>query len=142
MSTIAASTAHRLRAYRLVTVSDRVARVVDGSGRVIGHVARTGDGDGCRYRARRYRAAVVAARLVLAEGRVERHEAEVPIIHLIVRRLVDRSALLNGLAAVDGPGQAPSHAPWRKALARADEVERPDLRDAPRLRLPPSRDFH
>ncbi|OAH51488.1 hypothetical protein [Microbacterium oleivorans] len=57
MSTIAASTAHRLRAYRLVTVSDRVARVVDGSGRVIGHVARTGDGDGCRYRARRYRAA-------------------------------------------------------------------------------------
>lgn len=51
MSTIAASTAHRLRAYRLATVSDRVARVVDGSGRVIGHVARTDDGDGCRYRA-------------------------------------------------------------------------------------------
>ena len=92
--------------------------------------------------ARRYRAAVVAARLVLAEGRVERHEAEVPIIHLIVRRLIDRSALLAGLAAVDGPEHAPSHAPWRRALARADEVERPDLRDVPRLRLPPSRDFH
>ena len=92
--------------------------------------------------ARRYRAAVVAARLVVAEGRVERHAAEVPIIHLIVRRLIDRSALLAGLAALDAPGGAPSPSPWRKALARADEAARPDLRDSPRLRLPPSRDFH
>jgi error-prone DNA polymerase len=37
---------------------------------------------------------------------------------------------------------AKGHAPWRKALARADEVERPDLRDDPRMKLPPSRDFH
>ncbi|MDO9707401.1 error-prone DNA polymerase [Paracraurococcus lichenis] len=88
--------------------------------------------------AREFRAAVVAARLVVAEGRVERHEAAVPIIHLIVRRLIDRSELLAGLAALDDPGKAP----WRRALARADEVEKPDLRGDPRMKLPPSRDFH
>jgi error-prone DNA polymerase len=88
---------------------------------------------------RRFRAAVVAARLVVAEGRVERTEAEVPIIHLIVQRLTDRSDLLFGLAALDRPKAAE---PWRKALARADEVEKPDLRDAPPARLPRSRDFH
>ncbi|MBK1659497.1 error-prone DNA polymerase [Paracraurococcus ruber] len=103
--------------------------------------------------ARRFRAAVVAARLVVAEGRVERHEAAVPIIHLIVRRLLDRSELLAGLAALDAPkagaGSA-GDAPWRRALARADEVAKPDRPDArtlprdgnPRLKLPPSRDFH
>jgi error-prone DNA polymerase len=102
-------------------------------------------------RARDFRASVVAARLVVAEGRVERHEAAVPVIHLIVRRLTDRSELLAGLAALDDPARAP----WRKTLARVDEVERPDLRgdrssrDAaphapplPRVRLPRSRDFH
>ncbi len=86
--------------------------------------------------AQEFRAAVVAARLVVAEGRVERLEAAVPVIHLIVRRLTDRSDLLAGLAALDAPG------PWNKALARADEVRRPDLRDSPRVKLPPSRDFH
>ncbi len=116
--------------------------------------------------ARAFRAAVVAARLVVAEGRVERVEAAVPIIHLIVRKLTDRSDLLRDLAALEEPGRGP----WRRALARADEVERPDLRGdpragarrradpagpdspplappvccdpEPRLRLPPSRDFH
>ena len=88
---------------------------------------------------RRFRAAVVSARLVVAEGRVERTEAEVPIVHLIVQRLLDRSELLSGFAALDRPGAA---GPWRKALARADEVEKPDLRDAPPARLPRSRDFH
>ncbi|WP_338324211.1 helix-hairpin-helix domain-containing protein [Dankookia rubra] len=88
--------------------------------------------------AREFRAAVVAARLVVAEGRVERLDAAVPIIHLIVRRLIDRSALLAGLAALDDPAQGP----WRRALARADEVEKPDLRGDPRVKLPPSRDFH
>jgi error-prone DNA polymerase len=103
--------------------------------------------------AKAFRAAVVAARLVVAEGRVERVEAAVPIIHLIVRRLIDRSDLLRDLAALEEPGKGP----WRRALARADEVERPDLRGdpraarqgpavcsdpEPRLRLPPSRDFH
>ncbi len=88
---------------------------------------------------RRFRAAVVSARLVVAEGRVERTEAEVPIIHLIVQRLLDRSDLLFGLAALDRPEAAE---PWRRTLARADEVEKPDLRDAPHARLPRSRDFH
>ena len=32
--------------------------------------------------------------------------------------------------------------PWKRALARADEVEKGDARDAPRTRLPRSRDFH
>jgi error-prone DNA polymerase len=86
-------------------------------------------------RADRFRAAVVAARLVIAEGRVERHDAAaVPIIHLILHRLEDRSDLLAGLAAAD--------APWRRGLARADEVERPDLRGETRVRFPASRDFH
>lgn len=57
MTTIAATLPQRLRAYRLVAVSEGVARVVDASGRVIGHVAQSDDGDGCRYRARRFRAA-------------------------------------------------------------------------------------
>src|SRR3712207_8635965 len=49
--------------------------------------------------AARDRAALVAARLLVAEGRVEREteHAEVPIVHLIVRRLTDRSDLLDGL---------------------------------------------
>jgi error-prone DNA polymerase len=87
----------------------------------------------------RFRAAVVSARLVVAEGRVERTEAEVPIVHLIVRRLLDRSDLLFGLAALDRP-EAPE--PWRRALARADEVEKGEPRGVPHPRLPRSRDFH
>ena len=89
-------------------------------------------------RVARFRAAVVSARLVVAEGTVERTEAEVPIIHLIVQRLHDRSELLSGLATLDRPGPGP----WRRALARADEVEKPDLRGSPRAHLPRSRDFH
>jgi error-prone DNA polymerase len=87
--------------------------------------------------AARCRAAVVSARLVLAEGTAERHEAAVPIIHLIVKRLVDRSDLLEGLHLLDA-----AEDPWRRALARADEVERPDLRGDRRVKLPASRDFH
>ena len=47
----------------------------------------------------RDRAAMIGARLLVAEGRVEREteHAEVPITHLICRKLVDRSDLLNGL---------------------------------------------
>ncbi|WP_338147652.1 error-prone DNA polymerase [Neoroseomonas terrae] len=85
--------------------------------------------------AERFRAAVVAARLVLAEGTVERVETEtVPIIHLMVRRLVDRSDLLDGLHHLD-------EARWNSAMAHADEVLRPNP-GSQRLRLPPSRDFH
>jgi len=87
----------------------------------------------------RFRAAVVSARLVVAEGTAERTEAEVPIVHLIVRRLLDRSDLLSGLAALDRPGAA---GPWKRALARADEVEKGEQRGSPRARLPRSRDFH
>jgi error-prone DNA polymerase len=91
-------------------------------------------------RVERFRAAVVSARLVVAEGAVERTEAEVPIVHLIVQRLLDRSELLSGLSALERPGAGP----WKRALARADEVEKPDGRGDPRRapRLPRSRDFH
>jgi error-prone DNA polymerase len=89
--------------------------------------------------ATRDRAALVSGRLLLAEGRVEREaqHAEVPIIHLIVRRLTDRSDLLDGL-------------PWEweaewveRNLGRADEIRRPNHqpRRPPRARLPASRDF-
>ena len=84
--------------------------------------------------ARQFRAVVVSARLVVAEGRVERVAGAVPIIHLIVRRLHDRDALLGELAGCDDP--------WRLSLARADEVRRPDLRGTAKPRLPASRDFH
>ncbi|WP_372617895.1 error-prone DNA polymerase [Falsiroseomonas sp.] len=93
----------------------------------------------------RDRAAVIGARLVLAEGRVERMEtSEVPIIHLVVRRLHDWSKLLDGLHALED-------ANWDRVLANADEVRSPNLHDPrdPTVRagkksaaaMPPSRDF-
>jgi error-prone DNA polymerase len=88
--------------------------------------------------AERFRATVVAAKLILAEGTVERHDAAaVPIIHLLVRRVSDRTDLLATLHHLDD-------ARWDGAMARADEVRHPDYRhDAqPRVRLPPSHDFH
>nr|WP_272877323.1 error-prone DNA polymerase [Neoroseomonas eburnea] len=88
--------------------------------------------------AERFRATVVAARLILAEGTVERHDAsEVPIIHLLIGHVSDRSDLLEGLHLLEEAG-------WEGAMARADEVRHPDYRATPRprLRLPPSRDFH
>ena len=85
--------------------------------------------------AARDRAALVAGRLVLAEGRVEREatNTEVPVIHLIVRRLLDRSELLDALASGD-PGWAD------QLLGRADEVRKPDRPRAP-AQLARSRDF-
>ena len=88
--------------------------------------------------AERFRATVVGAKLILAEGTVERHDtSEVPIIHLLVRRVSDRTDLLATLHHLD-------EARWDGAMARADEVRHPDYRrdTQPRLRLPPSRDFH
>jgi error-prone DNA polymerase len=93
----------------------------------------------------RDRAAVIGARLVLAEGRVERTEtAEVPIIHLVVRHLHDWSRLLDDLHTLED-------ANWDRVLAKADEVRSPNLHDArdPAVRagkagrqaMPPSRDF-
>ena len=77
-----------------------------------------------------HRAAVLSARLLLVEGRLERlDEAEVPILHLIARRLEDRSDLLDGLHRLGGPALQPP-------LARADEVAR-GIRHLP----PASRDW-
>ncbi|MFC0385080.1 error-prone DNA polymerase [Muricoccus vinaceus] len=83
-----------------------------------------------------HRAPVVAARLLLAEGRVERFdEGAVPIVHLLGRKLEDRSDLLDGLHLL-GPVPVP--------MARADEVSRgTDHRPDPRgPAFPGSRDWH
>ncbi len=83
----------------------------------------------------RYRRAVMAARLMEVEGEVQRSKEGV--MHLIARRVTDRSALLTGLTRDE---------PVRPALSHADEVGRlPDPRHGhPRnVRiLPRSRDFH
>ena len=88
----------------------------------------------------RHRAALIGGRLLLAEGRVERvvEHAEVPITHLIVRRLTDRSDLLDGLLQDSAAGSA-----WaERNIGRADEVRRPDPGNrAPKAALPASRDF-
>jgi error-prone DNA polymerase len=86
----------------------------------------------------RDRRALVAARLLIAEGRVEREteRAEVPITHLICRRLVDRSDLLDGLGLVGDGGE------WAgRALGRADEVRRPEPGSQRPAKLTRSRDF-
>jgi len=83
-----------------------------------------------------HRAPVVAARLLLVDGRVERHdEGAVPIVHLVGQRLIDRSDLLDGLHRL-GDVRVP--------LARGDEVSRGiDHRPDPRApTLPASRDWH
>ncbi|HYF19171.1 MAG TPA: hypothetical protein VEA40_14980, partial [Ramlibacter sp.] len=88
----------------------------------------------------RDRRALITARLMVAEGRVERvdEHAEVPILHLIVRRLIDRSDLLDRLSLAE----APEKGEWaERMLGRADEVRRPDPGSrAEKLRMP-SRDF-
>jgi error-prone DNA polymerase len=91
------------------------------------------------------RAALVAGRLLVAEGRVEREaeHAEVPIVHLIVRRLTDRSDLLDGLLRDGMPAEERSDAAWaERSLGHADEVRQPEPGSRrPRSRLPGSRDF-
>ncbi len=88
----------------------------------------------------RYRRAVMASRLMLAEGEVQRSKEGV--IHLMATRIVDRTAMLDTL----GGGRE-----IRPELCRADEVAHPQLprgyaakhghpRDV-RI-LPKSRDFH
>ncbi|MBX6742077.1 MAG: error-prone DNA polymerase [Acetobacteraceae bacterium] len=97
--------------------------------------------------AARDRAALVSGRLLLAEGRVEREaeRAEVPIIHLIVRRLTDRSDLLDGLLQEGGTPDGESQA-GDGGLDNATRTERhprrtePGIRP-PKARLPASRDF-
>ena len=95
--------------------------------------------------ATRDRAALVSGRLLLAEGRLEREaeRAEVPITHLIVRRLTDRSDLLDGLPQGEEAPERGDAAWAERSLGRADEVRRPEpgARRPPRARLPASRDF-
>lgn len=95
----------------------------------------------------RFRKVVMAARLILVKGVVQRHE---DIIHIIVQYLDDRSHALRSLAE-EGPTM-------KVPIANADEVLRPEPGSArgatgdghPRLArhprnvriLPPSRDFH
>jgi error-prone DNA polymerase len=92
--------------------------------------------------AARDRAALVAGRLLIAEGQVERQveHAEVPVTHLVVRRLVDRPDLLGCLT---DPELGAGDSDWvDRVLGRADEVRRPEpgsQRSGPRL--PGSRDF-
>ena len=76
--------------------------------------------------AARDRAALVAGRLLVAEGQVERQDehAEVPIIHLVVRSLVDCSDLLGCLTDLD---LAAGDGGWvDRVRGRADEVRRPE----------------
>jgi error-prone DNA polymerase len=85
---------------------------------------------------------VLAGPLLIAEGRVERQveHAEMPVTHLIIRRLIDRSDLLGCLTA---SGVAVGDSDWvDRLLGRADEVRRPEpgsQRVGPKL--PGSRDF-
>jgi error-prone DNA polymerase len=85
----------------------------------------------------RDRAALLGAKLMLVEGSIQRESehAEVPITHVICKRLLDRTDLLNSLR------QGDTATAWGDAaLARADEVPRPNPGSA---RLGPrSRDFH
>jgi error-prone DNA polymerase len=82
------------------------------------------------------RRAVMAARLMLVEGEVQRSKEGV--VHLMATRITDRSAMLTNLADAD---------PVNPPLARGDEVQHPQ---APRAAshprnvriLPASRDFH
>jgi len=87
----------------------------------------------------RYRRAVMASRLMLAEGRVQKSREGV--VHLMATRIIDRTDLLDRLTDIGRP----------PALARADEVmhpqyprNRPEQHSHPRnVRvLPRSRDFH
>ena len=87
----------------------------------------------------RYRRAVMASRLMLVEGEVQRSKEGV--IHLMATRIVDRTSMLDGLAHGD---------PMCPDLARAEAAHPQAPRDpAPRhghprdVRiLPKSRDFH
>ncbi len=72
--------------------------------------------------AARDRQALICSRLLVVEGQVQREDeaVEVPVIHILAKRLVDRSDLLDGLGKIDGS------AGWGRALGRADEVRRPE----------------
>lgn len=61
--------------------------------------------------------------------------SQVPVNHLIVARLIDRSDLLDGLSQAESGGE------WaERTFGRADEVRRPEP-GSRRSALPKSRDF-
>ncbi len=62
----------------------------------------------------RFRKVVMGARLIVIHGRIQRHE---DIIHVVSQRLEDLTPLLRRLS---------EHGPSIEALARCDEVKRPD----------------
>jgi error-prone DNA polymerase len=76
----------------------------------------------------RYRRAVMASRLMLAEGEVQRSKEGV--IHLMATRIVDRTAMLDALGSDRG---------FDPDLCRADEVKHPQM---PRGRTPGARHSH
>jgi error-prone DNA polymerase len=86
----------------------------------------------------RDRAALLGARLMLVEGTIQREteHAEVPITHLLCRRLIDRTDLLNGLMQADRSLEFDD-----AALGRADEVRRPDSGSQRTVLSVKSRDF-
>lgn len=65
--------------------------------------------------ARRDRRALIGARLLIVEGHVERGQGDhaVPILHLIASRLIDRTALLDGLEAEASGSRSPRLQPSR-----------------------------
>ena len=79
----------------------------------------------------RDRSALIGARLMVAEGRIEREadHSEVPITHLICRKLIDRSDLLGTLTREEGPVNTDKPTPLRPGDAKATAG------------LPASRDF-
>ncbi len=86
----------------------------------------------------RFRRSVMGARLMLIQGKIQRHE---DIIHIIAQRIEDRTEWLDLLSEDDQAFDLP--------LAHADEVKRPDPGSAnPRRHprnvrvIPKSRDFH
>jgi error-prone DNA polymerase len=87
----------------------------------------------------RDRAAMIGPRLMAAEGRVEREteHAEVPITHLICRKLIDRGDLLRRSSVSENDPN------WADAtLGCVDEVRRPNPGSArAKAGLPASRDF-
>ncbi|WP_211866988.1 hypothetical protein [Neoroseomonas terrae] len=87
----------------------------------------------------RDRVPLLTSRLMLIEGRVEREDkhAEVPIVHLIASRIIDRSDLLDQIGRIDGQDDGA----WaERMLGRADEVKRPEP-GSRRVKMPGTRDF-
>jgi error-prone DNA polymerase len=90
----------------------------------------------------RYRAAVMAARLLLVRGRVQRADN---VTHIVASALIDRTSDLDGLS------EEALRDPLKHALARADEAGSPSAAGRPASQgrhprdvriIPPSRDFH